>query len=59
MPDEKRIYVYADFPPYSEELIGTLYVTNSKGKEFFSFEYDAAWLSHADTVFDPDLQLFF
>ena len=49
MNDEKIIYVYADFLPYHNELIGKLYASGTKGREFYSFEYDAKWLSHEGT----------
>ena len=58
MNDEKVIYVYADFLPYHNELIGKLYASGTKGREFYSFEYDAKWLSHEGTFLDPDLQLY-
>ena len=58
MNDEKIIYVYADFLPYHNELIGKLYASGTKGREFYSFEYDAKWLSHEGTFLDPDLQLY-
>ena len=58
MNDEKVIYVYADFLTYHNELIGKLYASGTKGREFYSFEYDAKWLSHEGTFLDPDLQLY-
>lgn len=58
MNDEKIIYVYADFPPYHSELIGKLYVSGTKGREFYSFEYDEEWISHEVTFLDPDLKLY-
>lgn len=58
MNDEKVIYVYADFLTYHNELIGKLYASGTKGREFYSFEYDAEWLSHEGTFLDPDLQLY-
>lgn len=36
----KTIYVYADFFPYDNELIGRLYVSPETGREIYSFEYD-------------------
>ena len=45
--DEKMIYVYADFLPYHNKLIGKLYASATKGREFYSFEYDSEWLLHA------------
>jgi serine/threonine-protein kinase HipA len=39
--------------------MGTLYAAPSRGKEIFSFEYDAAWLkSPYALMLDPDLVLF-
>ena len=31
---EKKIFVFADFQPYHEEIIGTIYVSQTRGKEF-------------------------
>lgn len=56
--EEKIIYVYADFLSFQKELIGRLYVSQTRGNEFCSFEYDADWLQKGGTVLDPDLQLF-
>lgn len=36
MDSEKKIYVYADFLTYTNRPVGTLHVSNSKGKEFYS-----------------------
>ena len=44
MDKEKKIFVFADFQPYHEEIIGTIYVSQTRGKEFYSFEYDQKWL---------------
>jgi len=56
---EKIIYVYYD-KSESPALMGQLYVSESRGKEMFSFEYNHDWIRNADTgfVFDPDLQLY-
>lgn len=56
----KNIYVYADWIGLSEPtLMGALHVVLSRGKEIFSFEYDANWLMHHAThMIDPALQLF-
>jgi serine/threonine-protein kinase HipA len=56
---EKTIYVYYDRKDFPA-LMGWLYVSESRGKEMFSFEYNNDWLRNADTgfVFDPDLQLY-
>lgn len=43
MDKEKKIFVFADFQPYHEEIIGTIYVSQTRGKEFYSFEYDQKW----------------
>ncbi len=40
MDNEKKIYVYADFLTYKNYPVGVLHVSSSKGKEFYSFEYD-------------------
>ena len=56
MDNENKIYVYADFLSYNKELIGTIYVSQTRGKEFYSFEYDTEWLKKADMLLDPDLQ---
>ena len=58
MNNEKTIYVYADFLSYRNELIGKLYASGTKGREFYSFEYDSDWLLHEGTLLDPDLQLY-
>ncbi|SEA11067.1 serine/threonine-protein kinase HipA [Pseudobutyrivibrio sp. ACV-2] len=58
MSEEKRIYVYADFEPYKEELVGTIFVSQLRGKEFYGFEYADSWLKNQQMVLDPDLQLF-
>ena len=48
--EEKIIYVYADFLSFQKELIGRLYVSQTRGNEFCSFEYDADWLQKEGTV---------
>jgi serine/threonine-protein kinase HipA len=58
MNGEKTIYVYADFLSFQNELIGKLYASETKGREFYSFEYDPKWLLHEGTFLDPDLQLY-
>ena len=40
MKSEKIIYVYADWMSTEPQLMGWLYVSESRGKEIFSFEYD-------------------
>jgi serine/threonine-protein kinase HipA len=38
---QKDIYVYSNWQEFTDpELMGTLHVINSRGKEIFSFEYD-------------------
>ncbi|EIJ37539.1 HipA-like protein [Galbibacter orientalis DSM 19592] len=58
--ERKEILVYAHWDGIdSPFLMGSLYVTPSRGKEIFSFEYDKGWLqSDYAQIIDPDLQLF-
>jgi len=58
MEKEKKIYVFADFLSFSNELVGTMYVSQTRGKEFYSFEYNENWLDHKKMLLDPDLQLY-
>ena len=58
MEKEKKIYVFADFLPFQNELIGTIYVSQTRGKEFYSFEYVESWLEKGNRILDPDLQLY-
>lgn len=58
MEKEKTIYVYADFLPFHNELIGTIYVSQTRGKEFYSFEYNQKWLENQHMMLDPDLKLY-
>lgn len=58
MDKEKKIFVFADFRPYHEEIIGTIYVSQTRGKEFYSFEYDQKWLEKGNMILDPDLQMY-
>lgn len=58
MDKEKKIYVFADFQPFKNELIGTIYVSITRGKEFYSFEYEQTWLEKGYMILDPDLQLY-
>lgn len=58
MRNERSIYVYADFLSHQNELIGKLYASEAKGREFYSFEYDPEWLAHEPALLDPDLQLY-
>lgn len=58
MEKEKAIYVFADFNPFRNEFIGTIYVSQTRGKEFYSFEYEQSWLEKQYMTLDPDLQLY-
>lgn len=58
MENEKKIYVFADFLPFQNELIGTIYVSQTRGKEFYSFEYEQSWIERGYIILDPDLQLY-
>ena len=54
------IEVWADWVSLDgPKFMGTLFATPSRGKEIFSFEYDADWLKspHAQSL-DPSLSLF-
>lgn len=57
---EKVIYVFADWLENKEaQLMGTLYADVVRGKEIFSFEYDALWLqSNTSRILDPELRFF-
>lgn len=56
----REILVYAHWVGFKEPtLMGILYASLNKGKELFSFEYNAEWLKLKEaTAIDPDLQLF-
>ena len=56
----KTIEVWADWFPMDEpQKVGTLLVSNSRGNEVFSFEYENSWLkSEYKFQIDPNLQLF-
>lgn len=56
--EEKIIYVFADFLSFDNELIGKMYVSNVRGKELFSFEYEQDWLKKYNLMLDPELLLF-
>lgn len=58
MEKEKRIYVFADFLGFDKELIGTIYVSQTRGKEFYSFEYEEKWLENQSMLLDPDLHFY-
>ena len=57
--NQKVIYVYESFKSTTPNFLGTLFVENVRGRESYSFEYDADWLkSSANYMYlDPDLQL--
>ncbi len=60
MTDRREIQVFADWEGLDDPtLMGWLFATPSRGKEIFSFEYDAAWLrsTHREQL-DPTLQLY-
>lgn len=58
--EKKEILVYAHWKGLADpSRMGTLTVTQGKGKEVFSFEYAAEWLKSGFTqLLDPDLQLY-
>ncbi len=58
--NQKVIYVYESFKSTKPNFLGTLFVENVRGRESYSFEYDADWLkSSANYMYlDPDLQLY-
>lgn len=58
--ERREILVYAHWIGFNEPiLMGILYASLNKGKELFSFEYNAEWLKLKEaTAIDPDLQLF-
>ena len=58
MNSEKKIYVYADFAPFDNKLIGIIFVSMARGKEFYSFEYDEEWLKADPILLDPDLMAY-
>lgn len=58
MDNEKIIYVYADWLPYTNDLVGQLYVNQTKGKELYAFEYSEKWLEQGTFFMDPDLALY-
>ena len=47
-----------DFGMTSKELVGIIYVSQMRGKEFYSFEYEKKWLENHPMMLDPDLQLY-
>lgn len=59
-PYKKTIFVYSDWNPDSSPvLMGKLFAEPIRGKEVFSFAYDANWLkSYARIQLDPQLQYY-
>ncbi len=54
---DKEVYVYVDLAG-QPHLVGRLWAHDRKGKESATFEYDDAWLSHAEKfALEPALQL--
>lgn len=43
--NRKVIYVYENFNSDEPNFLGTLFVENVRGRENYSFEYDADWLN--------------
>ena len=58
--NRKTIYVYENFNSDEPNFLGTLFVENVRGRENYSFEYDADWLKSSSHCMhlDPDLQLY-
>ena len=58
--ERKVIYVYENFKSTEPNFLGTLFVENVRGRESYSFEYDADWLKSSSNYMylDPDLQLY-
>ncbi len=58
--EKRKILVYAHWQSLADPMVmGTLGITQGKGKEVFSFEYSPDWLKSGFTqILDPDLQLF-
>lgn len=56
----KKIYVYGHWDTPKPTLIGTLFADETRGKEFFAFEYDEEWLMQGKNAFflDPDLAFY-
>ena len=56
----RSIFVFADWAELNEpQLMGLLHSELLRGKEVFSFEYEANWLrSTFAQVLDPDLALY-
>ena len=50
MEKEKTIYVFADFLNFHNELIGKIFVSQTRGKEFYAFEYEPSGIENGCTV---------
>ena len=56
---EKKIYVYEHWSSEIPRELGILYVSNVRGTETFSFEYNEEYLKNpVSCSIDPDLELF-
>lgn len=57
---QKTIYVYENFNSAEPNFMGSLFVENIRGRENYSFEYEAKWLKGRPyyMYLDPDLQLY-
>src|SRR5579884_606548 len=60
MSEQRTILVYADWKGLGRPApMGLLHATPARGKEIFSFEYDALWLQSGQAqILDPRLVLF-
>ena len=58
MSSEKKIYVYADFLDHEKDLVGTIFVSEDRGRETYSFEYENNWVKTTALFLDPDLGLY-
>ena len=58
--EETVIFVYMDASSAAPAMMGRLYVSHTRGKELFAFEYSEEWLrsSSASIIIDPDLSLY-
>ena len=55
MDNEFKIYVYADYLNFNNDLVGTINVSRQRGREFYSFEYSNEWLKKGTMALDPGL----
>lgn len=60
MMKRDKVFVYADWEGVKQQYLGTIYAESVKGREAYSFEYDADWLKnmHDNVALDPDLFLY-